>query len=401
MKKVIYITSIIIMMFILTSCNTKIEITDKDDVILETDNNIDNDINDNNNNANNNISNIDTNVLNILNSFHNESIYIKKNILIKGATNYYTNIYQSVSNILYEDLIINKEYMLSGKNGKLDSIDFITIHYTANTSKGADAKRHATYFKNNTSTSIHYLVGNDGIYQSTPDNMVAYHAGASSKMTWHKTGVIAKDNNKPTFGISNSGYFTINNISTIVRVPYETKKGYGYVTNSRYLNKAGLAYKIIDGEYYIGGTRWIYSQIAEGRICSVGGNNNSIGIETSVDEGSNIWYTYHKTAKLVASLLIKYNLDISRVVPHHIFTAKNCPQPLLDNNMELWNEFIKLVESEYIYQTTLQHLNIKFIPSTSILNTNSMYTSIPTSIKELTYTISYNNNKITYISNIK
>ena len=210
--------------------------------------------------------------------------------------------------------------------------------------KGTNALNHAKYFSTSTTTSIHYIVGNDGIYQTLSEEYIAYHAGASSQMTWHKTGV-KNDYKTPTFSISKKGYFTINNIETIVKVPYE--KTYGYVTNSRYLNKIGLAYKIIDNEYYIGGSRWIYTQVKEGRICSVGGNNNSIGIETCVDEGSDLWYTWQKTAQLVADIMFRHNMDITQVKGHHFFSAKNCPQPFLERELKLWWEFIDLVEAEY------------------------------------------------------
>ena len=389
MKKIINITFIIFLLFIFTSCK-------KEDNIIKEEINIETEIKEPNTNLE------KDEIKEILESFHNENIYINKNLGI-GSNNpvYYTDIYGSVSKVLYEDLLINKDYLKTGNNssnhgGKIDNIDFITIHYTGNMKKGTNALNHAKYFSTSKTTSIHYIVGNDGIYQTLSEEYIAYHAGASSNMTWHKTGV-KNDYKTPTFSISKNGYFTINNIETTVKVPYE--KTYGYVTNSRYLNKIGLAYKIIDNEYYIGGSRWIYAQVKEGRICSVGGNNNSIGIETCVDEGSDLWYTWQKTAKLAAALLIKYNLDISRVVPHHFFSGKDCHQPFLTNNLELWNEFIKLVEAEYIYQTKLKNINIKFI-SNNLNIVNEIGRIINPLNKNISYTISYNNKKINFTSNI-
>lgn len=337
----------------------------------------------------------------ILSTFHNKQINKKENILVVGQKSYYTNIYQSVSNILYEELIINQDYLINNSKIFLDNVDFITIHFTANTDKLANAKQHAKYFKNNQNTSIHYIVGNDGIYQSTKENYVAYHTGAKSKMTWHKTNIKYQFEKEVKFGISSNGYFTINDKESIVKVPYESKKGYGYVNSGKWLNDYGVAYQIIDNEYYIGGTIWMYNQISEGRICSVGGNNNSIGIETCVNIGSNLWYTYHKTAKLVASLLIKYQLDISRVVPHQIFSGKNCPQVLLDNNKDLWNDFIELVHAEYIYLTSLKDVSIKFISKNKILAFNSMYLTYPMLNEEIAYSLIYNNKELSFISQSK
>lgn len=388
MKKIISLIFILLVLFIITSCKEENTIIVKPPVEEEKEE------------INTNVSKDE--IASIIESFHNENIYINKNFGIgSNKPVYYTDIYGSVSKVLYEDLKINKDYLekgnkSTGHGGKLDSVDFITIHYTGNMKKGTNALNHAKYFVNSKSTSIHYIVGNDGIYQTLSENYIAYHAGASSKMTWHKSGVL-NDYKKPTFGISKNGYFTINNVETKVKVPYE--KTYGYVTNSRYLNKIGLAYKIIDNEYYIGGSRWIYTQIKEGRICSVGGNNNSIGIETCVDEGSDLWYTWHLTSKLVASLLIKYNLDISRVVPHHFFSGKDCHQPFLENNLELWDEFIKMVEAEYIYQTKLKNIKIELISNNlNILNTQGRIINLID--KSISYTIKYNNKKINFTSNI-
>ena len=97
----------------------------------------------------------------------------------------------------------------------------------------------------------------------------------------------------------------------------------------------------------MGTTWWCYSQIAEGRICNKGGNNNSIGIESAVNPEGDLYYTWHKTAQLVAKLMKDNNLDITRVVGHHFYSAKDCPQPLLENDLELWWKFIDMVEAEY------------------------------------------------------
>lgn len=56
---------------------------------------------------------------------------------------------------------------------------YITIHETDNTDKGATAKAHANlqYKGNDRQASWHYTVDQDDIYQSIPDNEVAWHAG--------------------------------------------------------------------------------------------------------------------------------------------------------------------------------------------------------------------------------
>ena len=63
--------------------------------------------------------------------------------------------------------------------GGKNSIKYIMIHQTANTSKGANANAHARLQANGNSrqASWHYSVGSDGIYQSFPDTAQAWHAG--------------------------------------------------------------------------------------------------------------------------------------------------------------------------------------------------------------------------------
>ena len=66
------------------------------------------------------------------------------------------------------------------RSGYLLSPRYITLHNTANTSRGANAASHATYLQNsgkNSSVSYHYVVDDKEIYQLLPDNEVAWHAG--------------------------------------------------------------------------------------------------------------------------------------------------------------------------------------------------------------------------------
>ena len=50
--------------------------------------------------------------------------------------------------------------------------------------------------------------------------------------------------------------------------------------------------------------------------------------------------------KLVADILIRNNLDLTRVKQHNTFDGKNCPQVILAGNY--WTEFMKMVEINYI-----------------------------------------------------
>jgi hypothetical protein len=220
--------------------------------------------------------------------------------------------------------------------------------------KGSNAAATAAYFASGPEASAHFCTGNDGVFQGLELNVRGWHAGdgASTTFEWTPTGVKYNESDPkwPTWGISSDSYFTINGQKTSVKIPKETTRGHGvdgYVTDSKWLNDQGIAVNVKDGKYQIGTTWWCYTQISEGRICSKGGNGNSIGIESAVNKGSDLWYTWQITAQLVADIMERHNLDITKVKGHHFFSAKDCPQPMLENDMEIWWEFIELVRSEY------------------------------------------------------
>ena len=58
-------------------------------------------------------------------------------------------------------------------------IQYIVIHYTAG--NGDTAQNNCTYYANGSrNASAHYYVGGDGIYQSVPDSLKAWHCGCTS-----------------------------------------------------------------------------------------------------------------------------------------------------------------------------------------------------------------------------
>ena len=298
-------------------------------------------------------------VLSFILDSHNSTLFTRYDLGIgAGKPAFYRDVIESVSDLLYNNpLTIKTDYEAkqatneSNHGGVKTSTEFITVHYTGNMSAGSWASANANYFAGNTSTSIHYVTGSDGVYHVLDDKYVAYHAGDGTGVTftWTNTGVDWNENDPlyPVWGISANSKFTINGKETTISVPTGSTAATTKVTDSRWINDMGLAYKVVDGKYYMGTTWWCYSQIAEGRICNKGGNNNSIGIESAVNPEGDLYYTWHKTAQLVAKLMVDNNLDITRVVGHHFYSAKDCPQPLLENDLELWWKFIDMVEAEY------------------------------------------------------
>ena len=279
--------------------------------------------------------------------------------------------------------------------------------------QGSTAAANANYFSNQSSdTSINYVTGNDGVFYCLDDKYVAFHAGDGTGVPfqWIPTGVAysASDPESPVFGCAQNGagqiVFTINGQLTTYQTPdleanittnarnysgaalYKFAESY---SDPKWINDMGLAYKIVDGEYYMGTTWWCYSQVLEGRICNKGGNLNSVGIESAVNPEADLWYTWSKTAQLVAYLMDKYSLDITRVVGHHFFSAKDCPQPLLENNLEIWHEFIDKVAAEYEMITSFEDYTFSMAvdsASQAIVNEKGIVT-VPTYAQTAVYTI--------------
>ena len=272
--------------------------------------------------------------------------------------------------------------------------EFITVHYTGNMAKGANAAANAGYFVqpvSENSTSIHYTTGNDGVFHCMDVTTRAAHAGDTSSsdsvgaFAWLSTGVAAPANVTPydllaiKVTVSDDCYYEINGQKTSIPLPptyvYSGRKSNhtynnnGQIVNAEdgsvrdaetYFNNMGFRFIVENGEYKMAKTWWCYTQVWEGRICTCGGNSNAIGIESCVNQGSDLWYTWQLTAQLVAHLMQENNLDINRVVGHHFHSAKNCPQPMLENDMEIWNEFFQLVEAEYELLTKYSDYTISF-----------------------------------------
>ena len=360
---------------------------------------------------------------------HEDNVFVKLNLGIgSGTPEYYKDIFGSVSKLLMnEALEINDKFLETGNAKYSDprtmTPEFITVHYTGNMASGADAEANASYFVqplSSNETSIHYTTGNDGVFHCMDDNRRAAHAGDSGSTAqvgafeWMPTGVAVGENDPlyPVFTITDDFYYEINGHRTSVKMPnpwnYDSR-GTNHVLNAdgtissntgykgtkfsnrtpeSFINNMGLPFIIKNGEYYMGTTWWCYTQIYEGRICSAGGNSNAIGIESCVNEGSDLWYTWQRTAQLVAKLMDDNNFEITRVRGHHFWSAKDCPQPMLANDCEIWREFLALVEAEYELLTVYNDYEISFEShNPEIIDNHGRVIAQPDETTCVTYTV--------------
>ena len=329
-------------------------------------------------------------ILKLLLESNNSEIFTRKNLGIgAGTPAYYYDVVGSVSNLLFEDYVVHKDYYLENPSKttaySTGGVQFVTLHYAADMPQGGNAyktggKNLASYNQTADGASWHYSVGMDGVWACQNTNKGAWHAGSSKALSWYATGVkvsqVGTDVYTPHVTLGSDGYFYIKGVKTKVQ---NTAGNYK-------LNKLGLAVKLEGDEWYIGGCyynstyKWISSQ---------GGNNNSIGIETSVREKSDLWLTWQYSAQLCASLLIEFNLPIQRLVGHHFFSGKDCPQPMLENEIEIWWLFIEMTERQMDLFKNYSNYELSITSNSSLLESNGRVKNLPNYPECVTYTVTY------------
>lgn len=267
----------------------------------------------------------------------------KQGITHFGSTNAVIQLYPSIFPYWFnEPLAIDKTLMLPDVHRSHPNIDvkqeWVVVHDTGNIA--TDAKGNATYLfnlnENQPIVSWQYTVGNDGVFQSLADTKVSWHASAGSTRTaFTDTGIPAVNSKeRPRMTLSEDGYFMIKGIKTNVKAPGTT------------FVETGLWPVIMDGTYWIPDT----STRGTGNwIGFDGGNYEGIGIETSVYSQGDIWITWGRTAKLVADILVRNDLDVDRIVFHNSFNNKACPQAALrSGNLDHW---VDMMIFEYMILT--------------------------------------------------
>lgn len=293
--------------------------------------------------------------------------YDKKNAFVKNIhvygwqLEYDHRLVSSVSNYLFEELDITENIVVKNevnRPGTIKPNKYIVVHDTGDASPLHTAAFWSAAVFNRKweqspgnivpyACSYQYVVDDKHIFHNLPDEEVAYHAGDGTKFdyTLYPSGVKATSNDRH-ITISTDGYYEINGVKSVIKAPriYQEKDGVVIVDRvavTSDINDQSILCKIIDGEYYLGET---YYSTGYKQIANRGGNNNSVGIESCITKDTDLYYTWQKTAKLVARLLDQNNLTLDDVKQHHYFSGKNCPQTMRMNGM--WSHFMKLVAFE-------------------------------------------------------
>jgi len=84
----------------------------------------------------------------------------------------------------------------------------------------------------------------------------------------------------------------------------------------------------------------------------------SIGIETCIDYGSDLYTVWRRAGKLMASLIDKYKLSVNCIRQHYDMSGKDCPRTLRLSG--LYSYAISLVEGELLFLRGLKDYNVTF-----------------------------------------
>ncbi len=288
-------------------------------------------------------------ILDLFTSLHQDKIQIKTISVYDWRKPYSHLLLGSLTPYLFETLSINENIVPEGHHNRPGTIKekkYICVHDTGDGTFSAHQWSNIVHDGNYSSgekydCSFQYVVGNDGIWHNIPDNEVAFHAGDGTQYDYEEIDSCLKSTGKyNNVSISKDGYYEINGNKSCVKVPLNDK---GEIPVTSDINDHGI--RIVDkkGKYYIGRTWWspTYQKIG-----NRGGNCNSIGIESCINKGTDVFWTWMKLAKLVAYLMDVNNLTIEDVVSHHFFSGKNCPMTIRENGF--WKYFLNtMVMTEY------------------------------------------------------
>ena len=330
---------------------------------------------------------------------------VPNEVIAKNVTSFQSNhntetyITTSITNYLFEELVVIENFVPVGqvnRPGKVSgtgnefSLRYVTVHDVGFTGTAAVTSRNCV---NSTNTSWHYSTGNDGIYQQLPHDEIGWHAGDGTgvSLEFYDTKVKAPvgDDTPAKVTINQiTGCFEMNGEQTTIKAPLNA-------TENRIVRNDELPYTGINnyvdpetGTYWIGKTHWDKTYLTLGNY---GGNLNSIGIETSVYEGSDLVYTWQKTAKLIAVRILKPHVLLPRdVKQHNTFSGKDCPMTMRHANM--WEYFMSCVETEYIFTKYFKGWTIELICDSPYVNEKGRVIGLPENEETLAFKVRLSNN---------
>lgn len=276
-----------------------------------------------------------------------------RTILMYGAGNYWYTSYESVSRLIFEEISRNKTLMMPECDSLTD----------------AKQKENCKLLRPGARSSM--LEG----LETFNDKRVYY-------ITVHETA-----NTSPNQGAYSHARYLLNQINGSIALrqaswhfTMDDKELYQHLPTDEMAWHAG------DGTRKAGTTykdQWGGTRLG-------GGNAHSIGIETSVAQGDDIFKIWHRTAKLSAELSREYNLPHGQVKFHQDFASKWCPQSML--RAELSWLFYEMVDFEYRMENYFTDAVVEFTShNPEYVSNDGRVIKIPDNAQNVSFTI-----KVTY-----
>ena len=337
-----------------------------------------------------------------------ESLQVKSEDIVAQKVKLYTStqgsdgsIKGSVIRLLFEDINIKENWVPEGQHnrpgkytdeGVLFHPYFICVH---DVGAPGDATSNSNYCKSpgaGNYLSWHFTVGNDGLYQQLPLDEIGYHAGDGTHYNYqfHDSGILAPE------GDFNPAVITVNQVTGKYMIGGQDTKitaplnGAGRICTNDQLPYTGINNYVDDDpnsptyRHYMIGDTWWSSGYAT--LSNLGGNVNSIGIETQVT--ANTFYTWERTAKLIGSkLLPELNLTIKDIKQHNTFSGKDCPMTMRHANR--WETFLEYCQAEYYLAIYYYNYKITFETDSPYLSENGMIKTLPAEATEVSYKVRF------------
>lgn len=296
-----------------------------------------------------------------------------------GSADYLNRIYNSVSAYYGGTYTVTRNMLPTDRsnysNVVMSSIESITVHDTAGSGTTSTAQANSNWCTSisNTATSWHYTIGNDGVFQQLENNIKGFHAGDGSRsFELVDTGIVATNPN-PVVTISPLGYYVFDDVESTMLAPIAAQ-----ITASGIYVTVGQ-----NGNYWM---NLSYYNSTYRVIANQGGNNNSIGIETAVNNGSDVILTWHRTARMAASLAVQYDLGRDRILYHNSFSGKPCPRTMMTAG--LTPVFDKMADAEYHILKNFSEYTITFTSNDpTIIDNTGRVISRPMATTNVTYTV--------------
>ena len=126
-----------------------------------------------------------------------------------------------------------------------------------------------------------------------------------------------------------------------------------------------------------------------------GGNRNGIGLEMAINQDGEMYRTWQRSAKLVADLLVRYNLPRDHMKYHRDFSGKTCPQTLI--NSGLLPVFEEFADIEYMVRLHHHDADITFVShNPEYLDDHGRIIKMPDRALTVSYTVNVTVDGVTH-----